>query len=199
MGQNVEDEGDIMHGANMQIDDKIRKSVARTVDLMKRRKNLNDEIKEEREQIEKLGVHPRAYQDEVRNFKLYDESERAAYMASRKRMQEVLQPVENDLFKDEIEDRKKKAERKAAKAGNQPRSQAELDEKTNTDPKSDPTAGGAGSATVGDQNPPTNPPGELDEGEAALAAAAPASLGKKSQSQISAEKLAAAKLAGPAN
>jgi hypothetical protein len=193
MGQNIDDDdGEIMHGANMQIDDKIRKSVARTVDLMKRRKNLNDEIKEEREQMEKIGVHPRAYQDEVRNFKLYDESERALYMASRRRMQEVLAPVEESMFAEEIAERKKKAERKAAKDGNKPRTPAEIDAAAQDNPRSDPNAGGAKPQT------PPNPPGEQDEGAAALAAAAPKTLGKKkSQSQIAKEKLEGAMTGKP--
>jgi len=182
MGQNIDDEE--VHGANMQIDDKIRKSVARTVDLMKRRKNLNDEIKEEREQMEKVGVHPRAYQDEVRNFKLYDESERALYMASRRRMQEVLAPVEDSLFSEEIAERKKKAERKAAKDGNKPRTPEELDAASAQNPRSDPDAGGAKPQVS------PNPPGEQDDGDAALAAAAP----KMSQSQKAALKRAEAKL-----
>lgn len=197
MGQNVDDEGEIMHGANMQIDDKIRKSVARTVDLMKRRKNLNDEIKEEREQMEKIGVHPRAYQDEVRNFKLYDESERSLYMASRKRMQEVLAPVEESLFSEEIAERKKKAERKAAKDGNKPRTPAEIDAANADNPRSDPNAGGAKPQTgdwPDDQAVAERDAAEQAEGDAALAAAAPETAKKQSQSAKAKAKLAAAGL-----
>jgi hypothetical protein len=204
MGQNIDDDdGEIMHGANMQIDDKIRKSVARTVDLMKRRKNLNDEIKEEREQMEKIGVHPRAYQDEVRNFKLYDESERALYMASRRRMQEVLAPVEESMFAEEIAERKKKAERKAAKDGNKPRTPAEIDAANADNPRSDPNAGGAKP-----QVPPEPPAGDWPDdkavaerdaaeemaGDAVLKSMAPQTTKKQSQSAKAKAKLAAAGL-----
>lgn len=123
---------------NLQVDDKIRKSVTRTVDLIKRRKSLNDEIKGERDQMEKIGVHPRAYQDEVRNFRLYDESERIEYMASRRKMSEVLSSAEGDIFAEEMAERAEKAERRKARLSGK-----EGAPDPDTNPKSKPKASSA--------------------------------------------------------
>ena len=166
--------------ANLQIDEKIRKSVARYVDLEKRAKALNDEKKNEREQMEKLGIHPRAYQDEVRNFKLYDEAERTAYMASRRRMAEVLTVAEGDLFAEEIAARQERAAKKAKVTGKE----GAIDSDTN--PRSDPARGGAGRPTEAEL---TAAAAEQAEGEAVLEAAKPKA--KRSQSAIAKEKLEA--------
>lgn len=123
---------------NLQVDDKIRKSVTRTVELIKRRKSLNDEIKDERDQMEKIGVHPRAYQDEVRNFRLYDESERIEYMASRRKMSEVLSSAEGDIFAEEMAERAEKAERRKARLSGK-----EGAPDPDTNPKSKPKASSA--------------------------------------------------------
>lgn len=132
---------------NLQMTDKIRKSVTRTVELIKRRKDLNDEIKNEREQMEKIGVHPRAYQDEVRNFRLYDEAERVEYMASRKVMSDVLKGAESDIFAEEMAERAEKLAKKKAKLTGK-----EGAPDPDTNPKSKPKATSAKKPAV------TNPP-----------------------------------------
>ena len=171
--------------ANMQITDKIRKSAARTVDLMKRRKDLNDEIKNERDQMDKIGVHPRAYQDEIRNFKLYDESERAVYMHSRRVVTEALTGIEGDLFAEEISQRQERTAKKAKLKGN------EGAPNPDTNPRSDPASGGAGRPSQ-EELSKAAADAEQKAGDAVLNAGL--SQTKRSQSQIAADKLSDAKL-----
>ena len=186
------------------------------------RSRKENEIKAtSRKRVADLGLRTDAYQIGIRLVKDLTEGERADFMRDLGLVLKVLGARQADLFPDEVlkaEKRAQKARDREAKAG---RSKAELDAASDSNPKSDPAAGGAGkrgrkAKGEGSKAPQTAgeaPKGDDDDGEtgdeliARAAAEKNAELeqkeggvllenaGKpKSQSQISAEKLEAAKL-----
>lgn len=106
--------------------------------------------------MEKIGVHPRAYQDEVRNFRLYDEAERIEYMASRKVMSDVLKGAESDIFAEEMAERAEKLARKKAKLSGK-----EGAPDADANPRSDPKRGGAGRKSKGGTSGPADAGGTV--------------------------------------
>lgn len=123
--------------AQGQIDEKIKKLVSEYAASEVRSGNENTIRANIRETIEKLGFHPKAFQDEVRTLKTYTPGERADYDRSRQRMRNILEPEQESLFPDHVaaarkrEERQREAERKAAEE--QAQSQ-----------RGDPSKGGAG-------------------------------------------------------
>lgn len=110
-----------------------------------RSNNENETRATIRENVEKLGIDPTAFQHGLRMAEDLTTGERGDYTSSLSRVLSILDGKEADLFGEEEmrkrDERKAKAAEKAAKAGRTP---AELDAKTDTDPKSDPAKGGAG-------------------------------------------------------
>lgn len=203
---------------------KIRDSVTRTAAMMADRKELNDRIAEEREKIcEETGLHPRAYQDEVRNFRIYTPGERADYMSSRKVMTEAMTGHEADLFgEEEIRARDERAAKRAEKKDKTaPGPDGKIDPDEPDNPRGDPNTGGAAEAhrqklqeaeqeeggqvldeAIAGMNAKAQAP--VDSGEEPAPEPAPKAKAsnvhalpggkKKSQSQIAADKRAAAKM-----
>lgn len=120
---------------------KLAENYQRT--LMKSRE-LNEERATIRDNVEKLGIDPLAFQSGLRMARDMTNGERSDYTSSLERVLGVLDGKESDLFgADEIEKRNKRAERRAekdAKAGTPREAQ---DDKSDANPRSDPDAGGA--------------------------------------------------------
>lgn len=141
------DQATIEANAKAELEDRIRKSVTKTAAMMADRKVLNDRIKEEREKIcEQTGLHPRAYQDEVRNFRIYTPGERADYMSSRKVMMGAMEGHEKDLFgEDIINERDQRAAKRAEQRDKgTPQDGSKLTQAE--DERGDPNKGGAAKA-----------------------------------------------------
>lgn len=184
-----------------QIDSRILKTGEEYAASNKRQKAENKSRQENRNKIKEMGISTHAYQIAVKVVKDLTANERADWIRDFQMVVKVLGSKQAELWPEEAlkaEQRAQRAAEKKAKAG---RTQAELDAKTDTDPKSDPNAGGA-QIDIEDAIKAANKPGETleqreaAEGEAALAAAAP-SIAKpkpKSQSAKAAEKSRAAGL-----
>lgn len=169
------------------VDGRIRERIGdlatRYAESLHRSGEENEERGEIREEIVDLGLESRAFQHGVTLIKTMSPGEQRAYIHTLNLVVEALQPKQQEMFPEEFERIKKREEARAQTVADA------IDSDTN--PRSDPNAGGAKP-----QIPVENPEGEQAEGEDALAALAPktAAAKKKSQSQISAEALAAAKL-----
>lgn len=179
------DDADRVNDVDARTDKRIAELATRYAESLERSGEENDERSEIREEIVDLGLESRAFQHGVTLIKTMSKGEQRAYITSLNRVVNALQDKQAELFPEEFEKIKKREEAKAQTVANT------VDSDTN--PRSDPNAGGAKP-----QVPVENPPGEQEDGEAALAAMAPATVAakgkKKAQSVISAEKLAAAKL-----
>lgn len=194
-----------------QIDSTIIKLAEQYASCDRRSAEINDERKTIRDNAEKLGIPSKAFQHAVGMVKHMSEGERRDYTVGMNRVVRAIEGRAQELFPAEAERVRKRQEN----AGNKPRSEAELNSKTDNDKRSDPKAGGAAKAKAetspptppdapklrvvgtGDEadvksNAPPNPPGEQEAGEQALNEGLPET--KKSQSQIAAEKRDAAKL-----
>jgi hypothetical protein len=141
----------------------------------------NDMRKDLREKIEELGYSAKAFQPAVSIAKSMTRSEADHYLTSMQFFVEALLGRQGELFPAAAA----KIEKRLAKAAEKPRTQAELDEHTDTSPKSDPDAGGA--------KPQVDNAAEQAEGEAALAAGLKGTA-KASQSAKAAAKRSAAGL-----
>lgn len=190
------DEDRLNEDAELQIDGKIIKLAEEYNALNRRSKDLSDDRKVIRENVEKLGVHALAWQHAVKITKDMTEGERRDYQVSMNRVMKVIGERAGDLFPEAQEAANKRAERKAKITGKEGAPDPDAN------PRSDPNAGGAKPRTdemaagvihePGTNGTPPDVPGEQGEGEAALAAAMPKT--KQAQSAKAAEKLAAAKL-----
>jgi hypothetical protein len=199
--------------AEKQIDKTIAKLAEQYASCDRRSAEINDERATIRSNIDKLGIDPKGFVHAVAQIKQMSNGERRDYQNSVARVLSVIGDRQMELYPEAAERIKKREERKEAEAAKEGRSSEELDAATNANPRSDPDAGGAkpqvereplqpdGSAWPDDAAVAARDAQEQAEGDAALKAAAPATLGgkKKSQSQIAKEKLADAKLTGPAN
>ncbi len=181
----VTDDDDRINDLDAKTDQKINDLATKYADSLARSADENDIRGEIREKVADLGISSKGFQHAVMMLKSMSAGERNDYQNGMDRVVKALADRQAELFPNDYERIKK---REAAKA--QTVADA-LDSDTN--PRSDPNAGGAKP-----QVPVDNPVGEQEEGEAALAAMAPAVTAakgkKKSQSQIAAEALAAAKL-----
>ena len=133
-----------INDAERQIEATILEVGQAYADSNKRQKKENKSRAENRARIKELGVRTDAYQVAVRICKDLTESERKDFLRDLDLLVRVLGPRQRDFFEDEAikaEKREQKRRDKEAEAG---RTQAELDAKTDTDPKSDPAKGGAG-------------------------------------------------------
>lgn len=208
------------------VDSTVLKLAEQYQATVEKSRELNEERANIRENVGKLGIDPKAFQVGLRMAKDMSKGERSDFTGSLDRVLGVLDGKEVDLFGAEEmrkrDERKKKAEDKKAKAG---RDKAELDKKTDTNPKSDPAKGGAGKgskkADAGTTTPPPGttpapdkPVGDGEErqetGDELIARVAREENAKreqregaalvdgrpKSQSQLAAEKLEQAKMGG---
>lgn len=176
----------------MQTDDTIKNRVNELADRyagsMRRSAGENDMRKELREKIEEMGYSAKAFQPAVAIARTMTKGEADDYLMSLQFFVEALLGRQGELFPEAVEKINKRLEKQAAEG----RSDDELDDATDSNPRSNPDAGGA---------PPQvqNPEGEQEEGAAALDAGlaqtkAKARAPRKAQSEIAAEKLAKAGL-----
>lgn len=201
----TEADNDRINDPDVQVDNKIIKLAEEYNSLNQRSKDLSDDRKTIRENVEKLGIHPLAWQHAVKLTKDMTDGERRDYQVGMNRVLKVIGERAGDLFPEDVERTNKRAERKAERAAKDGRTQAELDAKTDTDPKSDPKKGGAGKGRKKKDEPAadTRPPemrssdpvvdaslkgmhDEQAEGEAALNAGLTET---RSQSQKAKDKL----------
>lgn len=178
-----------------QIDSTIIKLAEEYASCDRRSAEINDERKTIRDNAEKLGIPSKAFQHAVGMVKHMSEGERRDYTIGMNRVVRAIEGRQQELFPAEAERIRKRQEKNAKPVEADP-----IDSDTN--PRSDPNAGGAKPQT-GDPEKPwpddvatgtvQNPPGEQEAGDAALNAALPETKGKKkSQSAIAAEKAALA-------
>lgn len=183
---------------DQQIDSTIIKLAEEYASCDRRSAEINDERKTIRDNAEKLGIPSKAFQHAVGMVKHMSEGERRDYAVGMNRVVRAIEGRQAELFPAEAE-RIRKRQEKNAKTEAAPVN-------SDTNPRSNPDAGGA-KPMVGDSDKPwpddvatgavpPNPPGEQEEGDAALNAGLTETRAKKSQSQIAAEKLEAAKLTG---
>jgi hypothetical protein len=152
-----------------------------------------------RERVKQTGVNTNAYHTAVGLIKKLSARELVEWRRDFDLVLKVLGSRQAELFPEEaLKMAKREADRQAKEAEAKTKAGPDAD----SNPRSDPNAGGAKPMT-GDPEKPwpddvatgtvQNPPGEAEEGDAALNAALPETKGKKkSQSQIAAEKAAAA-------
>lgn len=169
-----------------------------------RSRDENKGRKESRERITEFGMDPNAFHTAVRLVKTKTSRELDEWVRDFKASLDVLRQRQQELFPVEVAAANKREETRLRKAA-EAKTKAGVDPDTN--PRSDPNAGGAKPMT-GDKPWPDdvatgavqNPPGEQEAGDAALNAALPETKGpKKSQSQLAKEALEAAKLGGTVN
>lgn len=176
----------------------------------KRAKEEAKARKEDRDRIEARGINPNAFHVVAGQIKKLTPKAFKAWLADVNYVAEVMARKQADLFPEDQAAALKREQLREQKAAEIPRDSKALDEKTDTDKRSDPNKGGAKpkppstsgkpALTVAggtDVTPPPVPDDEQKEGEAALNAglAQTNAAGKpKSQSQIAKEKLEAAKL-----
>ncbi len=181
----ISDDDDRINDLDAKTDQKINDLATKYADSLARSSDENDIRTEIREKVADLGISSKGFQHAVMMLKSMSAGERNDYQNGIDRVVKALADRQAELFPEEFERIKKREEAKAQTVADA------IDSDTN--PRSDPNAGGAKP-----QVPVDNPVGEQEEGDAALAAMAPATAAakgkKKSQSQISAEALAAAKL-----
>lgn len=109
-----------------------------------RSQELNEERATIRENVEKLGIDPIAFQAGIRMVKAMTAGERSDYTVSLTRVLSVLDGKEADLFNVDVADREEKAQKRAEKSAKDGRSDEELDDTSDDNPRSNPDAGGAG-------------------------------------------------------
>lgn len=181
--------------ADAQIEATIFKQGQDYAERNARSKEENAGRAESRAKIKNLGMDTNAYATAIRLIKDKTQAEITAWKRDFELTLKVMGSKQRELFPIEqmkAEARIQKAKDKAAK---EPRSGAELDAATDTNPKSDPASGGAQIdledviAAAGGQ---TIEEREAAEGEAAIAEAAPTLAKKPSQSERAAAKRAAA-------
>lgn len=103
-----------------------------------------------RENAEKLGIPSKSFQNAVSMVKLMTPGERSDYTNGVNRMLEAIgtEQMRAELFPEVVEAERRRAareaERKSKKDAEEGRSKEDLDAKSDQNPRSDPTAGGAG-------------------------------------------------------
>jgi len=184
----VNDDGDrLTDEAGQQIEATIFKQGQEYAARNQRSKIENKGRAESRARIKELGLDSNAYATAVRLIKDKTKGERDAWLRDLQLTLKVLGSKQAELFPEEALKAEARAARKAEAAAGKPRSQAELDAKTDTDPASDPANGGAQIDL--EEAIAAQTAAEQAEGEQVLAKA-PSN--KKSQSAKVAEKNAAA-------
>jgi hypothetical protein len=139
----MNDNPDEINDPQRQIEASIDKIGERYSASHKRSRTENKERAEIRTKAKELGMRTDAFQVGVRIVKDLTDNERKDFLRDLNLVVSVLGAKQGLLFPDEALKAAAREQRKADKAAGKPRSAAELDAKTDTDPKSDPAAGGA--------------------------------------------------------
>lgn len=196
---------------DMQTNKQLERLATQYADCDRRSAEINEERQQIRENAEKLGIPSKSFQHAVGMVKGMTEGERTDYTNGVNRMLEAIgtEEMRATLFPEIVEAERrraaKEAERAAAKQAAEGRTPEELNAETDSNPRSDPEAGGAAKATkkgkkqaVTGERPTEEEltaaaakaaqaqDPEQAEGDAALKAMMPET---RSQSQIAAEKL----------
>lgn len=112
---------------------------------LEKSRELNEERATIRENVEKLGIDPLAFQAGLRMARDMTNGERSDYTSSLNRVLGVLDGKEADLFgADEVAKRNKRAEKRAEKEAKAGTAREAQDDKSDANPRSNPKAGGAG-------------------------------------------------------
>lgn len=112
---------------------------------LEKSRELNEERATIRDNVEKLGIDPLAFQAGLRMARDMTNGERSDYTSSLNRVLGVLDGKEADLFgADEVAKRNKRAEKRAEKEAKATTAREAQDDKSDANPRSDPKAGGAG-------------------------------------------------------
>lgn len=203
----LEDDPDKINDAERQIEAKIGQIGEAYAASNKRQKTENKTRAENRAKIKEMGIRTDAYQVGVKLARDLTETERKDFMRDLTLVVKVLGAKQQELFPDEALKAAKREQAKKDKAAKAPRSKEELDAASEENPRSDPNSGGAkpqvpevdtrppelrSSDPVIDESLKSVLAREQEEGDAALDAGLPQT--KKSQSEIAAERRAAAKL-----
>lgn len=110
-----------------------------------RSKNENDERANIRENVEKLGVDPDAFQVALRMARDKTKGERSDFTGSLDRVLGMLDGKEAELFgADDIAARDKRAEKREAKKAGKGKAREQQDDESDKNKRSNPAAGGAG-------------------------------------------------------
>lgn len=125
---------------DMQLDSTILKLAEQRASIDKKRKDLNEDAREINSNVDKLGINPSAFMLAVRLVKGMDKRDRDEFLSSTRRVTRVIGERQFELYPEESERLRKKAEDKKAR-------EAEAKTKAGRDPdhpRSDPKSGGAG-------------------------------------------------------
>lgn len=127
---------------DQQIDSVILKLAEQYASLERRAKELNEEKKEIRENVDRLGIPSLAWQIGVKTVKLFSKGEREDFNRGLRRVVSVIGERQRELFPDDMERiEKRQAAAKAAKAKLTGKEGAP---NPDTNPRSNPKSGGAG-------------------------------------------------------
>lgn len=173
--------------AERQIDGKLIKLAEEYASCDRRSHDINEERKNIRENVAKIGIDPLAWQHAVKQVKSMSKGERRDYQVSVNRVLRALSDRQAELFPVEAEKIKKRED--AKKAENKAKTREEVDANADANPRSDPASGGAARPSE-EELSKAAADAEQKAGDEALTAALPKT--RKSQSQVSAEKLAKA-------
>lgn len=126
--------------ADMQLDSTILKLAEQRAAIDARRKGLNEDAREINANVDKLGINPSAFMLAVRLVKGMDKRDRDDFLSSTRRVTRVIGERQFELYPEESERLRKKAEDKKAR-------EAEAKTAAGRDPdhpRSNPKSGGAG-------------------------------------------------------
>ncbi len=136
-----DDEERVNETEEMRIDSAIIKLAEQYAALENRAKAINEEKKQIRENVDKLGIPSLAWQIGVKTVKLYSKTERADFSRGLKRVTTALGERQRELWPEAAE-RIAQRQAKAKEAADAAKAKAGPD--TDTNPRSDPARGGAG-------------------------------------------------------
>lgn len=109
---------DTNESAKMQVDNTIIKLAEQYAASLRRSATENDERSTIRANAKKIGIEPRAFQQGVSMVKMMDPGERRDHQRGLKRMLSVLSDKVADLFPEDVERQKQRAERRREREAN---------------------------------------------------------------------------------
>lgn len=195
---------DRINDPDREIDSTIMKLVEQYASCDRRSADINEERATIRSNAEKLGFTSQEFQDGVRRTKKMSKTERDIHERNVNRIVSIAETRQSEFWPAEAERQRKRAERRAADAAEASKGSAGAPD-PDTNPRSDPKRGGAGKKKgerpTEEQLTAAASEAEQQAGEDALKGLAPETAAAqteaktpKSQSQIAAEKMEAAKL-----
>lgn len=184
---------DRINDPDTQIDNAMREIIEEYAQCDADSADINERRAKLRKRAEERGFASAELQEAVRKAKKMSKRKRQQHDANVARLLGLMDGRQQELWPEEFQRTQKREEREAAEKAQQPRTKEELDAATNSNARSDPNAGGAKPELPPDP-PAVDNAAEQAAGDAALAAAAPVTAKKQSQSAKAKAKLAAAGL-----